>query len=187
MDQFLERDEAKELMELLNIPKHCYGNLPMMKINYKKMCLIYHPDKGGDPAKMKRMNELWQKLNDGFCNARGTEVGFCNTFFWEEDFQTLGDVLGPAFHTRILRAWPACFMTPKVTCNCVHCLLVMQHKVLKLDTNKKCLVWGECLCFNCFNNWFGFPKTWESFIWWSRILANTELTLLHINPWGKFL
>ncbi|BBG61990.2 large T antigen [Myotis horsfieldii polyomavirus 2] len=162
MDQFLERDEAKELMELLNIPKHCYGNLPMMKINYKKMCLIYHPDKGGDPAKMKRMNELWQKLNDGFCNARGTEVGFCNTFFWEEDFQTLGDVLGPAFHTRILRAWPACFMTPKVTCNCVHCLLVMQHKVLKLDTNKKCL--GKPPPYG--------SETWEQ--WWQKFNASWD-------------
>ncbi|BAQ55568.1 large T antigen [Bat polyomavirus 5a] len=70
MDKFMDREELKELCELLNIPAHCYGNLPMMKINYKKMCLIYHPDKGGDVAKMQRMNELWQKLQDGVINAR---------------------------------------------------------------------------------------------------------------------
>ncbi|BAQ55564.1 large T antigen [bat polyomavirus 5b1] len=64
MDKFMDREELRELCELLQIPPHCYGNLPMMKINYKKMSKIYHPDKGGDAEKMKRMNELWQKLQD---------------------------------------------------------------------------------------------------------------------------
>ncbi|BBG62096.1 large T antigen [Rhinolophus pearsonii polyomavirus 1] len=70
MDKFLSREEMTELMELLQVPMHCYGNLPMMKINYKKMCKSYHPDKGGDEQKMKRLNELWQKLQDNVCSAR---------------------------------------------------------------------------------------------------------------------
>ncbi|BAZ96598.1 large T antigen [Rhinolophus simulator polyomavirus 3] len=70
MDRFLSREEMKELMGLLQVPMHCYGNLPMMKINYKKMCKSYHPDKGGDENKMKRLNELWQKLQENVCSAR---------------------------------------------------------------------------------------------------------------------
>nr|AID54935.1 large T antigen [Trichodysplasia spinulosa-associated polyomavirus]AOA60182.1 large T antigen [Trichodysplasia spinulosa-associated polyomavirus]AOA60187.1 LTAg [Trichodysplasia spinulosa-associated polyomavirus]AOA60192.1 LTAg [Trichodysplasia spinulosa-associated polyomavirus]AOA60197.1 LTAg [Trichodysplasia spinulosa-associated polyomavirus] len=70
MDKFLSREESLELMDLLQIPRHCYGNFALMKINHKKMSLKYHPDKGGDPEKMSRLNQLWQKLQEGIYNAR---------------------------------------------------------------------------------------------------------------------
>ncbi|BAZ96586.1 large T antigen [Rhinolophus simulator polyomavirus 1] len=86
MDRFLTRDEMKELMELLNVPAHCYGNMSMLKINYRKMSKIYHPDKGGDGTKMQRMNVLWQKLCDNICSAR-QESGYQHPPYGSESWE----------------------------------------------------------------------------------------------------
>ncbi|BAQ55569.1 small t antigen [Bat polyomavirus 5a] len=134
MDKFMDREELKELCELLNIPAHCYGNLPMMKINYKKMCLIYHPDKGGDVAKMQRMNELWQKLQDGVINAR--DEGPVSRWFWEYQGQTLREFLGPDFNKRFCKVFPTCLYASKEFCFCVCCLLNKQHKIYKVKREK---------------------------------------------------
>lgn len=34
----------------------------LMKEGYKKLAMKYHPDKGGDPEKMKELNRLKEKL-----------------------------------------------------------------------------------------------------------------------------
>ncbi|BAQ55565.1 small t antigen [bat polyomavirus 5b1] len=181
MDKFMDREELRELCELLQIPPHCYGNLPMMKINYKKMSKIYHPDKGGDAEKMKRMNELWQKLQDGVCNAR--DEGPVSRWFWEYEAMTLHEFLGPDFQTRFCKSYPCCAFTAKEFCMCVCCLLNKQHKIYKVKKEKKCLVWGDCFCYRCYLLWFGFTHTEESFHWWAMILAETELKILNLfNP-----
>ncbi|BAZ96600.1 small T antigen [Rhinolophus simulator polyomavirus 3] len=193
MDRFLSREEMKELMGLLQVPMHCYGNLPMMKINYKKMCKSYHPDKGGDENKMKRLNELWQKLQENVCSARqeypssfGAQV---TVWFWENDFPTCGEFLGPKFANKLCKAYPACIHNPKDDCGCIVCLLEKQHKIYKAVKGKKCLVWGECFCYCCYLHWFGFPDTSECFNWWGKIIHETDLHLLNIfgpEKWGKY-
>ncbi|AFU25611.2 large T antigen [Alphapolyomavirus apaniscus] len=70
MDRFLTREEGMELMDLLKIPLSSYGNFSVMKFAYKKKSLEYHPDKGGDPEKMARLNSLWSKLQEGVYQAR---------------------------------------------------------------------------------------------------------------------
>ncbi|AFP94203.1 large T-antigen [bat polyomavirus 2b] len=64
MDKALNREESQELMQLLGLHMTLYGQLPMMRKAYLNKCKEYHPDKGGDENKMKRMNELYKKLED---------------------------------------------------------------------------------------------------------------------------
>ncbi|AFP94207.1 large T-antigen [bat polyomavirus 2a] len=73
MDKALTREESKELMELLGLSMTLYGQLPMMRKAYLSKCKEYHPDKGGDETKMKRMNELYKKLEDALSNASQEE------------------------------------------------------------------------------------------------------------------
>ncbi|QMP82844.1 large T antigen [Rabbit polyomavirus] len=62
MDQTLTRNESKELMQLLELQMDAWGNMPLMKRQYLQKCKVFHPDKGGDENKMKRLTELWDKL-----------------------------------------------------------------------------------------------------------------------------
>ncbi|BBG62183.1 small T antigen [Taphozous melanopogon polyomavirus 1] len=190
MDKFLTKEEKKELCELLQIPTHCYGALPFMKVHYKKMCKVYHPDKGGDGIKMQRLNELWNKLQESVYGARqensSPEVSGPR-FFWEADFETLGAYLGPTFKDRMCKN-PSCIFKPGAACCCICCMLAKQHKIIKLMKDKRCLVWGECFCYCCYLQWFGFHHDEEAFAWWCRILGETELCLLNLfdsSKWGK--
>ncbi|AMQ35474.1 large T antigen [Gorilla beringei graueri polyomavirus 2] len=62
MDAVLNRKERDTLCNLLEIPQHCFGNIPMMKAAFKKSCLKHHPDKGGNPVIMMELNTLWSKF-----------------------------------------------------------------------------------------------------------------------------
>ncbi|BBG62102.1 small T antigen [Rhinolophus pearsonii polyomavirus 2] len=184
MDRFLSRDEMKELMDLLNVPAHCYGNMAMLKINYKKMSKIYHPDKGGDAAKMKRMNELWQKLADNICSAR-QESGYQVSAWLFGDFQTCKDFLGPKFKDKVCKVYPNCVLSPKEECTCLVCMLARQHRIYKIWKRQPCMVWGECFCYKCFLLWFGLPENEESISWWAQIIGDTELHLLNLFHYGN--
>ncbi|AFU25583.1 large T antigen [Alphapolyomavirus quartipanos] len=70
MDQILSRSQRKELISLLDLPPDEYGNYPLMKHQFKKMCLVYHPDKGGDGEKMRKLNSLWQLFNNQLLEMR---------------------------------------------------------------------------------------------------------------------
>ncbi|API13110.1 large T antigen [Betapolyomavirus securanorvegicus] len=64
MDRTLNRAEAKELMELLDLHMSAWGNMPLLRKKYLEKCKEYHPDKGGDETKMKRLNTLYRKLEE---------------------------------------------------------------------------------------------------------------------------
>ncbi|AFU25590.1 large T antigen [Alphapolyomavirus sextipanos] len=70
MDQVLSIEEKNELMDLLQISRAAWGNLSLMKKAYKSASKLYHPDKGGDPQKMQRLNELFQKLQVALLEIR---------------------------------------------------------------------------------------------------------------------
>ncbi|AGA82598.1 large T antigen [Betapolyomavirus ptedavyi] len=74
MDKALNREESQELMQLLGLHMTLYGQLPMMRKAYLNKCKEYHPDKGGDEQKMKRMNELYKKLEDALSAASKEET-----------------------------------------------------------------------------------------------------------------
>ncbi|AWD33791.1 large T antigen [Deltapolyomavirus canis] len=70
MDAVLTKAEKKELMSLLSLNAACYGNLPLMQQKYKKAALKFHPDKGGDEEKMKRLNTLFSKVYQNLSDLR---------------------------------------------------------------------------------------------------------------------
>ena len=51
------------LYELLEIDENNF-NMNILKKQYHKMCLKYHPDKGGDPEKFKLIQEAYEILSD---------------------------------------------------------------------------------------------------------------------------
>ncbi|ADQ54180.1 large T antigen [Pan troglodytes verus polyomavirus 1b] len=70
MDSVLSRKEKETLCSLLEIPPHCFGNIPLMKAAFKKSCLKHHPDKGGNPVIMMELNTLWSKLQQNIHRLR---------------------------------------------------------------------------------------------------------------------
>ncbi|AGU68323.1 small T antigen [Butcherbird polyomavirus] len=54
--------EIRELRELLGLPPH--ASYDDIKAAYRKQALMYHPDKGGDEEKMKRLNCLMDKAKE---------------------------------------------------------------------------------------------------------------------------
>ncbi|WAA14044.1 Large T antigen [Lyfec polyomavirus MAF4] len=93
MDSVLSRQEKKELCGLLDMPLHCFGNVPMMKDRFKKACLKHHPDKGGDGAKMMRLNCLWSNFQQEMTKLRA-----------EANYSTFQDE-PPIYGTSYFRSW----------------------------------------------------------------------------------
>ncbi|AFP94188.1 small t-antigen [bat polyomavirus 2c] len=182
MDHALSSEERKELCNLLGIARHCYGNYPLMKSNFKHACLKYHPDKGGDQEKMARLNFLWQKFLSYFMEMRRNIPEVSAPSFWEDDFPTLKDQIRCGLKLIFLKG-PGCLhmCARESKCTCVCCRLHRQHRSLKALKSKNCLVWGECLCLSCFLLWFGFPTTWETIEEWQKIIENTESRFLHLQ------
>ncbi|AFP58019.1 large T antigen [Raccoon polyomavirus] len=75
MDTVLTSSERRELCSLLELDPQLWGNIPVMRNCYKKSCLKYHPDKGGDGQKMVRLNELWARATENLTRLR-EDCGF---------------------------------------------------------------------------------------------------------------
>ncbi|UYP65709.1 small tumor antigen [Eptesicus serotinus polyomavirus 1] len=184
MDQALNREEKDTLCELLGIPRKCYGNYPLMKSSFRQACLKFHPDKGGDEALMQRLNSLWQRFQQAVYQLRrdlasSFEVSAC---FWECPAPTLEERMKWGFKALFWKG-PCCFLKSSLhsRCNCICCRLHRQHFSIKLLRNKRCLVWGECLCLSCFLLYFGFPPTWECIEEWQKVILHTDFSLLHLQ------
>lgn len=165
----------------------------MMKFHYRKACLKLHPDKGGNPQKMQRLNFLWQHFQESLdCLRNGEGAGIYSfqvkyPYYASGGLFTLQEVLGERLTPSKLLRGPGCkFNKGPVTCRCVTCKLNQQHRELKKSRNKPCLVWGECFCYSCYLLWFGFPETWESFDWWMEIIKQTEMSLLNLSDLCKY-
>nr|QFM78329.1 139 t antigen [Pan troglodytes verus polyomavirus 8] len=79
MDKVLNREESMELMDLLGLERSSWGNLPAMRKAYLKKCKEFHPDKGGDEDKMKRMNTLYKKMEQDVKIAHQPDFGAWNS------------------------------------------------------------------------------------------------------------
>ncbi|AGA82583.1 large T antigen [Alphapolyomavirus cardiodermae] len=98
MDTALSAYDKLQLCELLGIPRHCYGNYPLMKSSYRQACLKHHPDKGGDDNTMTLLNVLWGKFQTGVYEMRRQFPSFEEDDFEEED-------LSPPYGTSQFRHW----------------------------------------------------------------------------------
>ncbi|QIQ69380.1 large T antigen [Betapolyomavirus callosciuri] len=95
MEGSLSRDEQKELMSLLGLHGSYWGAFSVMRKAYLEKCKEYHPDKGGDENKMKRMNELYKVVVDALressqpCSSwSSSEIPTYGTSQWEHWWET---------------------------------------------------------------------------------------------------
>ncbi|AJI42786.1 small T-antigen [Anubis baboon polyomavirus] len=165
MDKVLNREESMELMDLLGLERAAWGNLPLMRKAYLKKCKEFHPDKGGDEDKMKRMNTLYKKMEQDVKVAHQPDFGAWHSSEVGSDFPPCPDTL-------YCKDWPLCATKPSANCPCMLCQLRNRHayrKFLRRDP----LVWIDCYCFDCFRQWFGLDLTEEAVHWWSHIIGET--------------
>lgn len=163
MDHILTREESKLLMELLGLPMDQYGNFPLMRKAFLQKCKVMHPDKGGDVEAAKLLISLYKKLE--------AEVQCLNT---DESYST--DQVRDLSNLVYLKDWLICCVG-SFRCSCIHCLLIKNHKQ-ELSARPK--LWGLCLCFNCYVEWFGLIHTYEVFQSWQAIIAVTPFRNLNI-------
>nr|BBK68900.1 small T antigen [Human polyomavirus 7]BBK68914.1 small T antigen [Human polyomavirus 7]BBK68930.1 small T antigen [Human polyomavirus 7]BBK68934.1 small T antigen [Human polyomavirus 7] len=189
MDKLLGRDEVKELMELIGLNMACWGNLPLIQHKVRLASKKYHPDKGGDPQKMQRLNVLKDKLQATLRDQRsGSPMWHYSSdevSFWDIEL-TLGEFLGPEFNRKKVWNYNLCVVQGLRACCCIHCILKRKHKKKAKEYAKDHrgpLSWGKCWCFDCYLDWFGVERSEESFMWWSHIIFQTPMDVL--NLWGQ--
>ncbi|WAA14039.1 Large T antigen [Grifec polyomavirus GB3] len=102
MDKILNLAEKNELMDLLGLDRGSWGDLNAMQQSYRQKCRIFHPDKGGDGEKMKRLTSLFQTAMDNLTSTRTGRKTMENTpptygteewDSWWEDFNRNWDNL----------------------------------------------------------------------------------------------
>ncbi|ARA71320.1 small T [Betapolyomavirus vicugnae] len=186
MDRTLDREESKELMALLGLSMSCWGNIPMMRRAYKVQCRNLHPDKGGDEEKMKRLTELYKKLEEtlgvihsqneseeGSWNASEVVLSDPNCPCCQNlAGLNIGDIYGDIFSELIVKDWLSCKLGWNTKCTCFMCKLRRRHR-LRVKAYKRPLKWVECYCFECYVEWFGFCRTFEANFWWQKIIFFT--------------
>lgn len=189
MDKLLSRDEVKELMQLIGLSMSNWGNLPLIQHKVREASRKHHPDKGGDPQKMQRLNVLKDKLTATLRDqSSGNPIWHFSSdevSFWDLQL-TVGEFLGVEFSRKKLWNFEMCVMQGLRACCCLHCLLRRKHKKLAKQMakdQKGPLVWGHCWCFQCYLQWFGEDKNTESFEWWTQIIYGTQMDVLNI--WGQ--
>lgn len=165
MDKVLNREESMELMDLLGLDRSAWGNIPVMRKAYLKKCKELHPDKGGDEDKMKRMNFLYKKMEQGVKVAHQPDFGTWNSSEVGCDFPPNSDTL-------YCKEWPNCATNPSVHCPCLMCMLKLRHRNRKFLRSSP-LVWIDCYCFDCFRQWFGCDLTQEALHCWEKVLGDT--------------
>lgn len=184
MDKPLSRAEKQELVDLLGIPANIFGHIPIMKVSYREACRKYHPDKGGDPEKMQRLNSLWQKMENAIYATRQestvAEPEASTTRHLIEKW-TVKDVLGKQGMHHLIRVYPLCKDYGIKDCVCITCILHRQHLTIKQYLNKQCLLWGQCFCYKCCILWFGLEDRVSSFDWWLDLIKEIEWALLDID------
>ncbi|AKT44372.1 large T-antigen [Erythrura gouldiae polyomavirus 1] len=67
----MSKADIAELRELLQLPKN--ASFEKIKAAYRKKALMYHPDKGGDEEKMKRLNSLMEQAKTYDFSAENRE------------------------------------------------------------------------------------------------------------------
>lgn len=180
MDRALTRSEMRRLMSLLQLPASMFGNLALMKQNFRRRILELHPDKGGDHTLMAELNVLWDRFMKNLADKRNTFLGSVGLPWASMDFATVGGVLGSSFDKKLCKVPVQC-MTGLRHCSCIMCRLILQHQDRKIDLRKPCLVWGECFCFKCFALWFALPLDEETtFLRWRHIIRDLEIVLLDL-------
>ncbi|ASU50442.1 small t antigen [Sorex minutus polyomavirus 1] len=173
MDRIFTSADRQLLISLLRISGDTFGNVPAMARAYKLAAKRLHPDKGGNEADMKKLNELWNKFKDEIYRMR--EVKPC------VNPVITCIVLGTCSIFALIRNTAQCMQNLLRCCTCICCLLFKQHRELKITYRRRCNVWGECYCFFCYYTWFGVNCSLNAFTEWLILLKHLDWRLLKIS------
>lgn len=170
-------------MGLIGLSMACWGNLPLIQHKVRMASKKYHPDKGGDPEKMQRLNVLKEKLDATLRDQMSSSPTWHfseKVSFWTIPL-TVGEFCGPDFHKKKVWDFHLCVKQGMISCKCLHCLLKKQHHLKVEEQLGKPTIWGHCWCYSCYLLWFGLPVDPESFMWWTHIIYQTPLDYLGIS------
>ncbi|AKC98335.1 small t antigen [Sheep polyomavirus 1] len=170
MDRALNREEARELMKLLELDMSLYGNLPVMRRAFLAKCKELHPDKGGDGNQMKRLNVLYRTMEANIKESQEEE-------FWNYSWspQEVGEV-----DAIYIKDWTLCSHYRVASCPCLMCQLHRSHLRNKGNVCWRPNVWLRCYCYDCFLTWFGLPREYSTAQLWVSILADTPFRNLNL-------
>lgn len=191
MDTVLTREEATELMALLNMPMTLWGNIPAIRKGFINACKHMHPDKGGNEEDMKKLNNLYQKMQrnlhrlnketqneelDDMQTWSSTEVQLFKYCHLGESAYfdgpvTVQDFYGQSLPSAACKDWDTCSKFDKVMCPCMLCILKRRH-TYKSKKFRRPMYWGRCWCFYCFCVWFGVPDNYEAFYWYMALMKD---------------
>lgn len=182
MDKILTREEIKQLMDLIDLPEDEWGNEPLISHRMKLAIKKHHPDKGGDEEKMKLLNRLKSKFEDGMKNLSPDEFEDENVCYPFRPDCSVGEYLGDMWGKRVLKEFTTCVGFEGTFCKCLTCIIRRGHKS-RVKTEKIPLTWGQCWCFKCYCIWFGCPSGRKEHFQWSIILFNMSMRTAGL--WGK--
>nr|QIQ69387.1 small T antigen [Betapolyomavirus callosciuri]QIQ69393.1 small T antigen [Betapolyomavirus callosciuri] len=171
MEGSLSRDEQKELMSLLGLHGSYWGAFSVMRKAYLEKCKEYHPDKGGDENKMKRMNELYKVVVEALRESSQP----CSSWSSSEVKFKLYKSSADHFY---MKNWGFCNYGLSMTCYCLMCHLRRRHTERR--KNKEKLLWNRCYCYECFRDWFGLDNQYNSFLFWQDLVSQVTTDHLHL-------
>ncbi|QPB44176.1 small T antigen [Bear-associated polyomavirus 1] len=186
MDKALSRQESKDLMDLLQLPMKFYGHLPVMRKAFLAKSKEYHPDKGGDEEKCKKLTTLYRKLEESVKNDKGFESMWAGaagaSHSWRSaDVSNKPKDQAVGRNIEFWRNFDLCVRNVNKRCPCLMCKLKRKH----LWSSKEFRVpicWGKCYCYSCYCLWFGFAeKDHSSAVVWIGMIA--DLTWGDLNLW----
>ncbi|AGV77096.1 small T antigen [African elephant polyomavirus 1] len=171
MDRALNREDSKSLMGLLGLNMEQYGNVPLMYNRYKKKCLQYHPEKGGNATIMKELNRLWTQFTCSLEKVRRQDE--------EGQSWSRSEVSARPHPDNLFGRFPDCFLGRSPKCSCYLCILALSHSIRK-GTVRGPNVWMKCCCFTCFCIWFGLHPDYNACKAWAEVIKRTPIKHLNI-------
>lgn len=143
-----------------------WGDHKAMRRAYHKKCLEYHPDKGGDEEKMKRLNCLYKML------TKETMTFSDSSQRWSWSTTEVGGDL-------YCFVWGYCNHSANPSCR-NKCLMCTLRKCHMIRAKYKPLRWRVCYCYECFRRFFGIGNSLEALDVWRSIVAVTPFSELQV-------
>ncbi|UVZ20312.1 small T antigen [Lemniscomys striatus polyomavirus 1] len=163
--------EKEELLLLLGLST--WGSLTEMRRAYHKKCLIFHPDKGGDEERMKRLNALFKRMESTCPETQSQEGASASASAGASWSSEVCREMGDTYVRRV----GVCNIFPSGFCKCLMCTLRRCHII---RSRHKRLAWSKCYCYECFISCYAHPNTPASVERWKHVLRRVPFSHLQI-------
>eukprot|EP01147_Barroeca_monosierra_P004728 gene4728-6825_t len=86
----------RDLYALLNIPREAHPD--EIRVAYRQMCMLYHPDKHTDPEKQELAREMFPNIQHAYEVLSDEQKRAVYDIYGEQGL-TAGDELAPYYNT----------------------------------------------------------------------------------------